>query len=122
MTAVSVSSVSTEGTVVHASNRSEIGLSKQNICDGSERIAANVSECPSSAASSPKPSQFSGGGSSLAEAGNTANLTVKEKDFNIAPVSEEEEIDSDVTELTDDSDLYSDDDREDTCSLSVRAL
>uniref|UniRef100_A0A672PKI6 MAX gene-associated protein-like n=1 Tax=Sinocyclocheilus grahami TaxID=75366 RepID=A0A672PKI6_SINGR len=48
----------------------------------------------------------------------SSNPKVKETHFNIAPVSEEEEIGSDVTELTDDSDLYSDDDREDACSLS----
>uniref|UniRef100_A0A672SB62 MAX gene-associated protein-like n=1 Tax=Sinocyclocheilus grahami TaxID=75366 RepID=A0A672SB62_SINGR len=49
---------------------------------------------------------------------NRSNPKVTEKDFDIAPVSDEEEIGSDVTELTDDSDLYSDDDREDTYSLS----
>ncbi|XP_016342732.1 MAX gene-associated protein-like isoform X2 [Sinocyclocheilus anshuiensis] len=117
-TAVSVSSVSTEGAISHVRNQSEMDPSKQKSCDGSELIAENISELPSSAASSPNPSQFSGGGSSLAEAGNRANPKVKETHFNIAPVSEEEEIGSDVTELTDDSDLYSDDDREDACSLS----
>ncbi|XP_016133654.1 MAX gene-associated protein-like [Sinocyclocheilus grahami] len=117
-TVVSVSSVSTEGAVSHVRNQSEMDPSKQKSCDGSELIAENISELPSSAASSPNPSQFSGGGSSLAEAGNRANPKVKETHFNIAPVSEEEEIGSDVTELTDDSDLYSDDDREDACSLS----
>uniref|UniRef100_A0A671MHA9 MAX gene-associated protein-like n=1 Tax=Sinocyclocheilus anshuiensis TaxID=1608454 RepID=A0A671MHA9_9TELE len=49
---------------------------------------------------------------------NRSNPKVTEKDFDIAPVSDEEEIGSDVTELTDDSDLYIDDDREDTYSLS----
>ncbi|KTF88186.1 hypothetical protein cypCar_00008355 [Cyprinus carpio] len=117
-TAVSVSSVSTEGAVSHVRNQSEMDPSKQKSCDGSELIAENVSELPSFAASSPKPSQFSGGGSSLAEAGNRANPKVKETHFNIAPVSEEDEIGSDVTELTDDSDLYSDDDREDACMMS----
>ncbi|XP_073682870.1 MAX dimerization protein MGA a [Garra rufa] len=47
-----------------------------------------------------------------------ANPKAKETDFDMAPVSDEEEIGSDVTELTDDSDLYSDDDQEDTNSLS----
>ncbi|XP_016347961.1 MAX gene-associated protein-like isoform X3 [Sinocyclocheilus anshuiensis] len=117
-TAISVSSVSTEEAVGHVHNQSEMDPSKQNRCDGSERIAENISELPSSGASSPKPSQFSGGGSSLAETGNKANPKVTEKDFDIAPVSDEEEIGSDVTELTDDSDLYIDDDREDTYSLS----
>uniref|UniRef100_A0A673J2V3 MAX gene-associated protein-like n=1 Tax=Sinocyclocheilus rhinocerous TaxID=307959 RepID=A0A673J2V3_9TELE len=77
-TAVSVSSVSTEGAVSHVHNQSEMDPSKQK----------------------------------------SSNPKVKETHFNIAPVSEEEEIGSDVTELTDDSDLYSDDDREDACSLS----
>uniref|UniRef100_A0A8C2E3G2 MAX dimerization protein MGA a n=1 Tax=Cyprinus carpio TaxID=7962 RepID=A0A8C2E3G2_CYPCA len=117
-TAVSVSSVSTEGAVSHVRNQSEMDPSKQKSCDGSELIAENISDLPSFAASSPKPSQFSGGGSSLAEAGNRANPKVKETHFNIAPVSEEDEIGSDVTELTDDSDLYSDDDREDACMMS----
>ncbi|XP_059374550.1 MAX gene-associated protein-like isoform X2 [Carassius carassius] len=117
-TAVSVSSVSTEGAVSHVHNQSEKDPSKQKSCDSSELIAENVSELPSSAVSSPKPSQFSGDGLSLAEPGNRANPKVKETHFNIAPVSEEEEIGSDVTELTDDSDLYSDDDREDACMMS----
>ncbi|XP_016395220.1 MAX dimerization protein MGA a isoform X2 [Sinocyclocheilus rhinocerous] len=117
-TAISVSSVSTEEAVGHVHNQSEMDPSKQNRCDGSERIAENISELPSSGASFPKPSQFSGGGSSLAETGNKANPKVTEKDFDMAPVSDEEEIGSDVTELTDDSDLYSDDDREDTYSWS----
>lgn len=57
---------------------------------------------------------------SLAEADNRDNPNVKETDFDKTPDPEEEEMDSDVTELTDDSDLYSDDDREDACSFSVR--
>ncbi|XP_058604650.1 MAX dimerization protein MGA a isoform X4 [Onychostoma macrolepis] len=117
-TPISVSSVSTEEAVGNVRNQSEMDPSKQNRCDGSEQIAENISKLPSSGASSPKPSQFSGGGSSLAETGNKANPKVTEKDFDIAPVSDEEEMGSDVTELTDDSDLYSDDDREDTYSLS----
>ncbi len=121
-TAISVSSVSTEEAVSHIRNQSEMDPSKQYRCDGSEQIAENISELPSSGAPSSKPSQFSGGGSSLAETGYKTNPKVTEKDFDIAPVSDEEEIGSDVTELTDDSDLYSDDDREDTYSLSVRAL
>lgn len=121
-TAISVSSVSTEEAVGHVRNQSEMDPSKQNRCDGSKQIAENISELPSSGASSPKPSQFSEGGSSLAETGNKANPKMTGKDFDIAPVSDEEEIDSDVTELTDDSELYSDDDREDAYSFSVRAL
>ncbi len=113
-TAISVSSVSTEEAVGHVRNQSKMDPSKQ--------IAENISELPSSGASSPKPSQFSGGGLSLAETGNKANPKMTEKDFDMAPVSDEEEIDSDVTELTDDSELYSDDDREDAYSSSVRAL
>uniref|UniRef100_A0A8C1I9G6 MAX dimerization protein MGA a n=1 Tax=Cyprinus carpio TaxID=7962 RepID=A0A8C1I9G6_CYPCA len=77
-TAVSVSSVSTEGAVSHVRNQSEMDPSKQK----------------------------------------SSNPKVKETHFNIAPVSEEDEIGSDVTELTDDSDLYSDDDREDACMMS----
>uniref|UniRef100_A0A8C1W3K3 MAX dimerization protein MGA a n=1 Tax=Cyprinus carpio TaxID=7962 RepID=A0A8C1W3K3_CYPCA len=49
---------------------------------------------------------------------NRSSPKVTEKDFEMAPVSDEEEIGSDITELTDDSDLYSDDDQEDTYSLS----
>uniref|UniRef100_A0A8C2H3T8 MAX dimerization protein MGA a n=1 Tax=Cyprinus carpio TaxID=7962 RepID=A0A8C2H3T8_CYPCA len=51
------------------------------------------------------PSKQNRCGSNLAETGNKA-------------ISDEEEIGSDITELTDDSDLYSDDDQEDTYSLS----
>ncbi|XP_059375927.1 MAX dimerization protein MGA a isoform X2 [Carassius carassius] len=114
-TAISVSSVSTEEAVGHVRNQSE-----ENRCDNSERLAENISKLTSSGASTPKPSQFSGGGSSVAENGNKVNPIVTEKEFDIAPVSDEEEINSDVTELTDDSDLYSDDDddQEDTYSLS----
>ncbi|XP_042599182.1 MAX dimerization protein MGA a isoform X2 [Cyprinus carpio] len=117
-TAISVSSVSTEEAGGHVRNQSEMDPSKQNRCDDSERLAENISELPSSGASTPKPSQFSGGGSNLAETGNKASPKVTEKDFEMAPVSDEEEIGSDITELTDDSDLYSDDDQEDTYSLS----
>ncbi|KAI2654168.1 hypothetical protein H4Q32_010808 [Labeo rohita] len=113
--AVSVSTVSTEGAVDQV--QSKMDSSKQKSCDSSEQVAENVSELSSSAASFPKPSQVSGGGSSLAEAGDRANSKEKETDFDIAPISDEEEIGSDVTELTDDSDLYSDD-QEDANSLS----
>ncbi|XP_052436015.1 MAX dimerization protein MGA a isoform X3 [Carassius gibelio] len=114
-TGISVSSVSTEEAVGHVRKQSE-----ENRCDNSERLAENISKLTSSSASNPKPSQFSGGGSSVAENGNKVNPIVTEKDFDMAPVSDEEEINSDVTELTDDSDLYSDedDDQEDTYSLS----
>ncbi|XP_043118658.1 MAX dimerization protein MGA a isoform X2 [Puntigrus tetrazona] len=114
-TSVSVSSVSKE-LVSHVSNQSEMDPSEQNRCDGFEQIAGNISKPLSSGASSSIPSHFSGG--DLAETGKIAKPKVTVKDFDIAPVSDEEEIDSDITELTDDSDLYSDDDREDACSLS----
>lgn len=107
---------------------------KQNSCDDSERVTPNVLEHLSSVATSPKCRQFSGDDSasshnehgalkhlSLAEAGNRDNPNVKKTDFDKAPDPEEEEVGSDVTELTDDSDLYSDDDGEDAYSLSVRA-
>lgn len=49
------------------------------------------------------------------------NAYVKKKHFNKAPEDpEEREIGSDSTELTDDSDLYSDDDQEDASCISVR--
>ncbi|KAL1257555.1 hypothetical protein QQF64_010799 [Cirrhinus molitorella] len=115
---ISVSTVSTEGAVGHVHNQSEMDSSNQKSCEGSERMAETPSEISSSAASSPKASQFSGGGSSLAEAGGRASPKAKETDFDMAPVSDEEELGSDVTELTDDSDLYSDDDQEDANSLS----
>lgn len=130
-TTVSVSSLSKEGPIGQVHKQSEIDLAKQNSCDGSERLAGNVSERLSSAATPPKSRPFSGEDSapshnehgalkhlSLAEAGNRENPNVKETDFDKAPDPKEEEIDSDVTELTDDSDLYSDDDQEDACSLS----
>lgn len=133
-TTVSVSSLSTEGPIGQVHKQSELDPVKQNSCDVSKRIAGNVSESVSSAATYPKSRQFSGDDSapshnehgalkhlSLAEADNRDNPNVKETDFDKTPDPEEEEIDSDGTELTDDSDLYSDDDREDTCSFSVRA-
>ncbi|XDV42854.1 hypothetical protein PO909_011448 [Leuciscus waleckii] len=130
-TTISVSSLSTEGPIGQVHKQSELDPVKQNSCDVSKRIAGNVSESLSSAATYPKSRQFSGDDSapshnehgalkhlSLAEADNRDDPNVKETDFDKTPDPEEEEIDSDVTELTDDSDLYSDDDQEDTCSFS----
>ncbi|KAK7142696.1 hypothetical protein R3I94_012146 [Phoxinus phoxinus] len=130
-TTVSVSSLSTEGPIGQVHKQSELDPIKQNSCDVSKRIAGNVSESLSSAATYPKSRQSSGEDSapshnehgalkhlSLAEADNRDNPNVKETDFDKSPDPEEEEIDSDGTELTDDSDLYSDDDQEDTCSFS----
>ncbi|XP_077095060.1 MAX dimerization protein MGA a isoform X3 [Siphateles boraxobius] len=130
-TTVSVSSLSTEGPIGPVHKQSELCPVKQNSCDVSKRIAGNVSDSLSSAATYPKSRQFSGDDSapthnehgalkhlSLAEADNRDNPNMKETNFDKTPDPEEEEIESDVTELTDDSDLYSDDDREDTCSFS----
>ncbi|XP_048046886.1 MAX dimerization protein MGA a isoform X2 [Megalobrama amblycephala] len=130
-TTVSVSSLSTEGPIGQVHKQSEMDPAKQNSCDDSERVTPNVSEHLSSVATSPKCRQFSGDDSapshnehgalkhlSLAETGNRDNPNVKKTDFDKAPDPEEEEIGSDVTELTDDSDLYSDDDGDDTYSLS----
>ncbi|XP_067312032.1 MAX dimerization protein MGA a isoform X3 [Pseudorasbora parva] len=130
-TTVSVSSLSKEGLISQVNKQSEMDLAKQNRCDDSEQQAGNVSERLSSAANSTKSKPFSGDDSatshnehgllkqlSLAEPGNRENLNMKETDFDKSPDPEEGEINSDVSELTDDSDLYSDDDREDTYSLS----
>ncbi|XP_039529671.1 MAX dimerization protein MGA a isoform X5 [Pimephales promelas] len=133
-TTVSVSSLSTEGQIGQVHEQSELDPVKQNSCDVSKRMAGNVSEILSSAATYPKSRQFSGDDLapshsehgalkhlSLSEADNRDNPNVKEKDFDQTPDPEEEEIDSDGTELTDDSDLYSDDDddgQEDSSSFS----
>ncbi|XP_073783530.1 MAX dimerization protein MGA a isoform X7 [Danio rerio] len=54
-----------------------------------------------------------------AKQNSSDNANVKEKHFNKAPDPEEKEIGSDSTELTDDSDLYSDDDQEDASCMSA---
>ncbi|XP_056333730.1 MAX dimerization protein MGA a isoform X3 [Danio aesculapii] len=54
-----------------------------------------------------------------AKQNSSDNANVKEKHFNKEPDPEEREIGSDSTELTDDSDLYSDDDQEDASCISA---
>ncbi|XP_065109757.1 MAX dimerization protein MGA a isoform X2 [Paramisgurnus dabryanus] len=102
-------------------------VSTVNTCDitkMAEQTAENALALPSSAATSPKPTQCSGNGSSSLHSepgqqehsGSAANPSLKETDLDAG--KEEGGISSDESELTDDSDLYSEDDEDDTDSDS----
>ncbi|XP_052001632.1 MAX dimerization protein MGA a [Xyrauchen texanus] len=125
-TTISVNSIPTKGPIsqVQASldtnKQSEMVPDQQNsfnYSNMSEKIAENVTQPPSSDSTSQKPRQFSGGGFSpahmeQAEAGKRSNPKMNEMEFNTTPHHKEEDNDSDETEITDDSDLYSEDDHD----------
>ncbi|XP_051502019.1 MAX gene-associated protein-like isoform X2 [Myxocyprinus asiaticus] len=117
-TTVSVNSFSTKGPIsqvegsLDSNKQPEIVPDQQNRFDHSnisEQIAEkNVTQPPSSASSSKKPRQLSGDGSNpahmeQAEAGKRANSKVNEMEFDTAPDHEGKDVNSEETEITDDS-------------------
>ncbi|XP_052009843.1 MAX gene-associated protein-like isoform X2 [Xyrauchen texanus] len=126
-TTISVSLVSTKGPISQVEGSLDSKKQPKMIPDQKNRFdhsnisewiaEKNVTQPPSSAASSQKPRQFSGDGSNpahmeQAEALKRANPKVKEIEFDTTPDHEGKSVTSEETEITDDSDLYSEDDHD----------